>query len=160
MGHTIVLGSTSGAAEYVGNFLGEFVKQEREYNKHIFYKQRETEAEGGAFVYFEQNAWWVGPTLGGRGSMLKNELATDVPPRKGWQYSLREGSAEWTNEDSTLSLGFTSLARICRLVRVEGDAEVKNSQAARVLGDYKIQETRWSCGRPVYRLINSEREVG
>jgi len=159
VGHTIVLGSTSGAAEYVGNLLGEFVKQEREYNEHIFYKQRETEAEGGAFVYFEQNAWWVGPTLGGGGSRLKNELATDVPPTKGWQYSLQEGAGEWRNEDSTLSLGFTSLAPVCQLVRVEGDAKVKNSPMARVLGDYKIQDTRWSCGRPVYRLINSEREV-
>ena len=156
VGHTIVLGSTGAAAEYVGNLLGEFVKQEGEYDEHIFFKQRETEAEGGVYVYFEQNAWRVGRTLGGEGGGLKNELATDLPPANGWQYSVRGG--EWRNDDNTLALGFTSLAPVCQLVRVGGDAEVENSHA-RVLGDYKIQEESWSSGRPVYRLINSEREV-
>ena len=58
---------------------------------------------------------------------------------------------------SALKLEFTNLAPPCKLVHVEGDAEVENAEG-RKLGNYLIQEDRWISGRPVYQLVDSHRQ--
>ena len=128
--------------------MGEFVEQEGEHNGRIFFKQRNTEAEGGAYIYFEQSGWKVSDTLGKAGGVLRNMQVTKLPPQKEWQYW--DGS-EWRNDDSTLALEFASLPPPCQLVEVEGDADVRKHHSSR-LGNYKIQQNRWSRGRPVYQL--------
>ena len=145
---TVVLGSTAGAAEWMGEYLGEFVEQKGEHNGRVFYKQRETEAEEGAYIYFEENVWWVGQGLG-KAKYLRNTQVTKLPPKSGWEYG--------SNDDSTLALEFASLPSPCQLVEVDGDSEVRKHQASK-LGNYRIQQNRWSRGRPVYQL-NSELEV-
>ena len=146
---TVVLGSTAGAAEWMGEYFGEFVEQEGEHNRRIFFKQRETEAEEGAYIYFEENVWWVGQGLG-KAKYLRNTQVTKLPPKSGWEYG-------GYGDDSTLALEFASLPPPCQLVEVKGDSEVRKHQPSK-LGNYRIQENRWSCGRPVYQL-DSELEL-
>ena len=69
--------------------------------------------------------------------------------RDRWRY-FWNGSA-WRNDDSTLAFEFASLPTPCQLVEVEGDADVRKHYA-NSLGNYRIQENRWSSGRPVYQL--------
>ena len=130
------------------------MEQEGEYNGRLFYKQRDTEVNGGAHIYFEQNGWWVSDTLGKAEIGLWNRQATKLPPQRGWEYWT---GSEIRNNDSTLALEFASLPPPCQLVGVEGDADVRKNHASK-LGNYRIQQNRWSRGRPVYQL-NSELEV-
>ena len=118
---TVVLGSTAGAAEWMGEYFGEFVEQEEEHNGCNFYKQRETEAEEGAYIYFEENVWWVGQGLG-KAKYLRNTQVTKLPPKSGWEYG-------GYGDDSTLALEFASLPPPCQLVEVEGDEDVRKQLA-------------------------------
>merc|ERR1712107_873209 len=58
-------------------------------------------------------------------------------------------SDKWL-DDHTLKLDYTTLPSPCKLVRVEGSGRVLNYQSS-LMGDYRLQEGRWSEGRPVYK---------
>ena len=156
---SIVFGSTGGAAEYQGGGLGEFVKQDKDHNGRVHYKQKETEVAGGKYLFFKEQAWWISDTLTTKGTKgrLRNRQDSETPPAgpKGWEYYV--GGDEWRDDDLTLTLEFTNLASLkpCKLVRVEGDTEVEEAQGSK-LGDFRIQEDRWSSGRPVYQLVNGQ----
>ena len=96
----------------------------------------QTEVDGDAYIYFEQNGWRVSHTLGGREGKLQNRQVTKLPPQKGWQYWT---GSHWKNDDSTLSLEFASLPPPCQLVEVEGDEDVRKQHASK-LGNYTIQQ--------------------
>ena len=143
----IVFASTAGAAENQGSRLGEYVQIG--INGRVFYQQKETEADEGHYLFFEQNAWRVSTTLGG-GALLWNGQTTDLPPQNGWHY-LENG--KWKNSDTTLALEteLTSLVlSACQLVQVEGDANIMRLHSSR-MGNYELQSGRWSAGRPVYQ---------
>ena len=133
------------------------MEQEGEHNGRIFFKQRETEADGEAYIYFEQNAWKVSDTLGRREGKLQNRQVTKLPPQKGWQWH-HWAESHWRNDDSTLALEFASLPSPCQLVEVEGDAAMRKHHASK-LGNYTIQQNRWSRGRPVYQLNSTLMEM-
>jgi len=170
---TIVLRSTGGAIENHGNEHGEFVK-EGEYNGHAYYRQRDTECEGEGGLYLFKNTTWsvdyvrvVGPNIYGRHQWvlwnefsrgrMRNTETSDLPPQKGWQYSEYSGDGlnEWVDNDTTLFLEFNSLSP-CKLLSVEGDADIKRYQPNNILGNYKIETNRWSVGRPIYKLVKKE----
>ena len=129
------------------------MRQEGDHNGRVFYKQRHTEGDGAEYLFLVGTNWCVGQTPGKNSCGLKNLQDTQLPPTTGWQYS--DGS-KFNDNDTTLVLEFSSL-NPCRLVRVDGDAEVKRLHSSS-LGDYALQIGRWSSGRPVYQLINSQVE--
>ena len=120
----------------------------------------DVEGEGGLYLY-QNNTWIVdyGRVLGrhqwvpwNEFPQLMNMETTDLPPQKGWQYSLGD---EWVDDDTTLLLELTSLSP-CQLVSVEGNADIRRYQPNNILGDYRIEPNRWSVGRPIYKLITKE----
>ena len=129
---TIVLSSVAWAAENSGGHLGEFVEA-GEYRGRRFYKQRHTEGHSDCFLYSEGGMWWVGDTLGELNGLLKNNQNTSVPMTTGWLYWDGE---EWNNNDTSLTLEFTSLSP-CKLVRVAGEGDVVEKQG-NSLGDYRF----------------------
>jgi len=156
-GESIVIGSIGGAAEYQGGGMGEFVKQDGDFNGRVYYKQKETVVDSEKYLFFREQSWWISDVLtteGAKGRM-RNRQDSENPPPKGWEYYVGEG--EWRDDDMTVMLEFTNLASLkpCKLVRVEGDAEVEDAQGSK-LGDYKIQEDRWTSGRQVYQLVNGQ----
>jgi len=90
----------------------------------------------------------VGSTLEESYGGLWNRQDTDLPPRANWLYSNKYG--KWSDDDRTLKLDYTTLSSPCKLVRVAGSGDVLNHQSSR-MGDYRLQEGRWSEGRPVYK---------
>ena len=146
MSATIVLGSTGGAAEYRGAFLGEFVG-EGKYNGRPSFRQRNTEGGQEKFLLFDQNSWWVS-------SVLRNRQNTELPPATGWEFF--NNNKEWKNDDITLALEFSSLSP-CQVIQVEADEEVRK-YTGQILGKYMLLEERWSSGKPVYQKTNSEQE--
>ena len=80
---TIVLSSTAGAAEQVGNSLGEFVEA-GEHEGRPYYIQRDTEGRSDNFLYSEGGKWLVDNDLGGSYGRLKNRQDTPLPPRDNW----------------------------------------------------------------------------
>ena len=78
--------------------------------------------------------WFVGATLGGtKGLGLLNYQSSPLPPIDDWYYWSEDG--EWTNNDPSLTLEFTSLSP-CQLVRVAGKGGVVKKQSSS-LGDYR-----------------------
>ena len=141
MSATIVLGSTGGAAEYRGAFLGEFVELEEKHNERPSYRQRETEGGQEKLLRFDQNSWWVS-------SVLRNGKNTTLPPTTGWEYLSND--KKWKSDDTTFELEYSSLAP-CPLVKVEAYGEVRK-YISHKMGNYSILENRWSSGRPVYQI--------
>ena len=129
------------------------MRQEGHHNGRVFYKQRHTEGDGAEYLFFVGTKWCVSKTPGKNACALRNRQDTQLPPTTGWEYY--DGN-KWNDDDTTLVLEFSSL-NPCRLVRVDGDAEVKRLHSSS-LGDYVLQIGRWSAGRPVYQLINSQVE--
>ena len=127
------------------------MEQEGKHNGRIYFVQRHTEGELRTYLYFFENAWHVGHTPGGRSAGIRNRQGTCFPPTSGWEYLVK---GNWRNDDTTLRLEFSTLSP-CRMIRVEGDAEV-SAHHSRSMGDYRFQMNRWSSGRPVYKLVNSE----
>ena len=76
---TIVLSSTAGAAEEVGNSLGEFVEA-GEYEGRPYYRQRDTEGKMENFLYSKKGKWLVSDDLGDSYGRLKNPQDTPLPP--------------------------------------------------------------------------------
>ena len=76
---TIVLSSTAGAAEEVGNSLGEFVEA-GEYEGRPYYRQRDTEGKRENFLYSKEGEWLVGDDLGDSYGRLRNPQDTPLPP--------------------------------------------------------------------------------
>jgi len=148
---TVVLSLTAGAAEHQGDTLGEFVEA-GEHEERPFYRQRDTEGSKPQYLYFEDNCWQVSETLGNRNDYIKNCQDTQLPPTKNWEYV---GDGGWSDDDTSLTLEFTTLSPICQLVRVAGEGEVVEKQGSS-LGDYRLEEGRWSEGRPVFKKINGE----
>ena len=136
---TIVLSSTAGAAEHQGNKLGEFVEA-GEHGGRPYYRQRDTEGNRENFLYRRGGEWVVSDTLGKSvGAGLKNPLSFFSflqtgfkPPADEWLYY---DGKKWNNNDTSLTLEFTSLSP-CQLVRVEGEGDVVEKQGSR-LGDYR-----------------------
>ena len=131
--------------------MGEFVEQEGEENEHPFYRQRETEDGEEKFLRFDQNSWWVGSVLR---KALRNRQSTDLPPATGWEYLGNDNA--WKSDDRTLALEFSSLSP-CQVIHVEADEEVRK-YVGHKMGNYSLQEKRWSSGRPIYQKTNSEQE--
>ena len=65
-----MLSSSTGAAEYMGEYMGEFVEA-GEHGGRPYYRQRDTEGKD-AFLYNKGGEWLVGPTLGGSRWTLRN----------------------------------------------------------------------------------------
>ena len=78
-----MLSSTAGAAEQVGNSLGEFVEA-GEHEGRPYYIQRDTEGRSDNFLYSEGGKWLVDNDLGGSYGRLKNRQDTPLPPRDNW----------------------------------------------------------------------------
>jgi len=175
----IVLNSNGGAAEYQGDSLGEYVKQEEDYNGHTYYIQRETEVVGRKYLFFQKQYWFVSDTLGGTDDatlMNRQNPYSDSgePPQDGWEYNCTVGRDKecWNNADLTLGLVPIPLAilKLCQRVEVDlyvlypARSELENSRREEFteavqgggLGDYGMLEERWSSGRPIYQLENSE----
>ena len=129
---TIVLSSTAGAAEYHGGVLGEFVEA-GEHEGRAYFKQRHTKEGGASFLYSRQGEWLVGFTLGGWVAQLRNSQNTHTPPSSKWLYW--DGKKR-NDDDTSLTLEFTSLSPICQLVRVAGKGEVVEKVGS-WLGDYR-----------------------
>jgi len=163
---TIVFSSTAGAAEWVGSNLGEFVRMGDYYNNRPYYKQRDTEGEDRYLYYVSDgymDGWMVGDTLGGSYSLLCNRQDNDLPPRTNWLYENVDkwldnsnkwisGSKRWSDDDRTLKLEYTTLSP-CKVVRVAGSGRVLNRETESLgfFGYFRLQEGRWSEGRPVYK---------
>ena len=169
-----MLTSTAGAAEYLGGRLGEF----QEVGKHggrPFFAQRETEGTQPQNLYFEDNCWQISVTLGNRNDYVKNCQNTQLPPTRNWEYAKDGG---WSDDDTSLTLEFTTLSPICQLVRVAGEGDVVEKQGSS-LGDYRsvyfsvlnitesktsskqliahrLEEGRWGAGRPVFKKVGGE----
>jgi len=151
---TVVLSSTAGAAEHQGYRLGEFVEA-GEHGERPFYRQRDTEGSKPQYLYFEDNCWQVSETLGNRNDYIKNCQDTQLPPTKNWEYV---GDGGWSDDDTSLTLEFTTLSP-CQLVRVAGEGEVVQKHGnggTKSLGDYRLEEGRWSSGRPVFKKVDGE----
>jgi len=148
---TIVLSSTAGAAEYQGNNLGEFVEA-GEHGGRPYYKQRDTEGGRPRYLYFGDNCWQVSVTLGNRNDYIKNCQNTQMPPTRNWEYAHYDGTWSWSNDDTSLTLEFTTLS-LCQLVRVVGGDEVVEKRCECELGDYRLEVGRWSEGRPVFKKV-------
>jgi len=141
---SIVLSSTAETAERQGGRLGEFVRMGK-YNNRPYYKQEDTEGSEDLYMYYMSDGWWVGDTLGRSFGFLRNRQDTDLPPRANWL----NYNKKWLDDDRTLKLEYTTLSP-CKLVRVAGSGRVLDHQSSR-MGDYRLQEGRWSEGRPVYK---------
>ena len=133
--------SVAGAAEHQGHRLGEFVEA-GEYNGRPFYKQRDTEGTSSLpgnedmFLYYSEHysdGWWVSGTLGGSTGSLYNDQNTSLPMRSNWLYW---DGKKWNNNDTSLTLEFTSLSP-CKLVRVVGGEDVVEKVGSS-LGDYRF----------------------
>ena len=131
---TIVLSSTAGAAEHQGGYLGEFVEA-GEHGGRPFYRQRDTEGQQGRFLYSEGGEWFVSDTLGGTSGGVMNSQNTNTPPSTQWEYY--DGKKD-NDDDTSLTLEFTTLSPICQLVRVAGEGEVVEKQGSS-LGDYRSE---------------------
>ena len=129
-----MLSSTAWAAEWVGNRLGEFVEA-GEHGGRPFYRQRDTEGQIETFLYSGGGEWKVGPTLGGSIGFLRNLQNTNKPPSTQWEYY---GGGKWNDDDTSLTLEFTTLSPICQLVRVAGEGEVVEKRGSE-LGDYRSE---------------------
>jgi len=117
------------------------------YNKRPYYKQRETEGGKAQYLYYVSNTGWlVSGSLGESSGGLLNRQDTDLPPRANWLYA---NGKKFVDDDQTLKLDYTTLSP-CKLVRVAGSGRVLNHQSGR-MGYYRLQEGRWSEGRPVYK---------
>ena len=101
-----------------------------------FYRQRDTEGQSGIFLYSE---WLVGDTLGGTSGGVGNSQKfcqnTNTPPSTQWKYWDGE---KWNDDDTSLTLEFTTLSPICKLVRVAGEGEVVEKHRNQ-LGDYRSE---------------------
>jgi len=154
---TIVLSSTAGAADWQGDTLGEFVEA-GEHGGKPFYRQRDTEGAEELFLYSEGGEWWVSDILGGSWAWLKNSQNTTTTPSTQWEYWDGE---KWNDNDTSLTLEFTTLSP-CKLVRVAGEGDVVEEHGSGVgqdtgqLGDYRLEEGRWSEGRPIFKKVNGE----
>ena len=129
-----MLSSTAGAAEYRGGYLGEFVEA-GEHGGKPFYRQRDTEGQREYFLFSEGGEWRVGYTLGGSSACLRNLQNTNKPPSTQWLYA-KDG--KWYDNDTSLTLEFTTLSPICQLVRVAGEGQVVEMQGSS-LGDYRSE---------------------
>jgi len=143
---TIVFSSTAGAAERQGGSLGEFIRMGDYYNNHPYYKQRDTEGQRDLYLFYISGGWMVGPTLGKSNGGLWSRQDTVLPPRANWLYS---NGKKWSDDDQTLKLDYTTLSP-CELVRVAGSGRVLDHEPGS-MGYYRLQEGRWSSGRPVYK---------
>merc|ERR1712037_444626 len=125
-----------------------------------FYRQRDTEGTKGIFLYSEGGEWLVSDTLGGTRANLRNVQYTNKPPSTQWLYwDGKKRNAywgeKWNEDDTSLTLEFTNLSPICQLVRVAGEGGVVKKQGSS-LGDYRLEEGRWSEGRPIFKKVDGE----
>ena len=127
-----MLSSTAGAAEEVGNALGEFVRM-GEHNNRPYYKQRDTEGDEILYLYNNKDGWWVDDTFGESNGWLVNRQDTDLPPRANWLY-VKNGKP--VDDDWTLMLDYTTLSP-CKLVKVAGSGRVLDYQSSK-MGDYRF----------------------
>ena len=82
----VVFSSTAGAAEYQGDFLGEFLER-GDYNGRMSCIQRDNVGQKDIFLYYhKQGVWLVGPVLGGTRNRLQNPRDSLAPPQKGWGF--------------------------------------------------------------------------
>ena len=77
----------------------------------------------------------VGDTLGESSGWLRNSQNTNKPPSTQWEYA-KDG--KYNDADTSLTLEFTTLSPICKLVRVAGEGEVVEKQGSS-LGDYRSE---------------------
>ena len=125
--------SVAGAAECQGHILGEFVEA-GEHKGRPFYKQRDTEGSEDNFLYYSEASGWVVSDLFGRSvGSLYNDQNTSLPMRSNWLYW---DGKKWNNNDTSLTLEFTSLSP-CKLVRVVGGEDVVEKVGSS-LGDYRF----------------------
>ena len=129
-----MLSSTAGAAEWQGGRLGEFVEA-GEHGGRPFYRQRDTEGTEESFLYSEGGNWFVEVTLGESTGWLRNSQNTNTPPSTQWEYW---GGGKYNDDDTSLTLEFTTLSPICQLVRVAGEGEVVEKRGSE-LGDYRSE---------------------
>ena len=132
---TTSLSSTAWAAEHQGRKLGEFVEAGEQEGRPYFV-QRDTEGTNQTFLYHhvddEVSYWLVGNILGEFKAVLVNNLNSHDPPLDQWLYHDDE---KWNNNDTTLTLEFTTL-NPCQLVRVWGEGNVVDEQGTS-LGEYR-----------------------
>ena len=77
----------------------------------------------------------VSDTLGESKGFLRNLQNTNTPPSTQWEYS-KDG--RWSDDDTSLTLEFTTLSPICQLVRVAGEGDVVEKRGSE-LGDYRSE---------------------
>jgi hypothetical protein len=145
----LVLSSTAGAAESVGNKLGEYQLEEGEgLAGRPVYRQRDTEGKQDMFLYYHAGSvqWQVGPVLGAYGAGLRSPGDSQEPPTAGWEYS---GGKSWQQDDGSLRLEHNATVPVCGRVEVAATGE-----AARLyptsLGSF-LPTGGWLEGRPVYQ---------
>merc|ERR1712062_345373 len=101
---TVVLSSTAGAAEYLGDRMGEFVEA-GEHGGRPFYTQRDTEGVINMFLYSEGGKWYVSGPLGGSGGWLRNKQDSPLPPSGTWEFwSSSRIPKGWQDDDTSLTL--------------------------------------------------------
>ena len=165
-----MLSSTAGAAEVWGSRLGEFVEEEEEeeHGGRPYFKQRDTVSKEPQYLYFEDPCWQVSLVLGNGGKYIRNCQDSQLPPTRNWEVA--DGWNQWSDNDTSLTLEFTPLSP-CKLVRVAGEGDVVKLQGDS-LGDYRsvqvhqtelielspnrLEEGRWSTGRPVFKKVDGE----
>ena len=125
--------SVAGAADNQGHILGEFVEA-GEYRGRPFYNQRDTEHSRNNFLFSEGGKWWASGTLGGWPRSLCNFQNTSLPMTSDWLYW---DGKKWNNNDTSLTLEFTSLSP-CKMVRVAGGQEEVVEKVGSSLGDYRF----------------------
>ena len=159
----LVISSTGGASEYVGNVLGEYVKKGFSGGRPYF-KQRDTVGQQTEFfLYYNDSqscqSWLVGNSLGPCNGYLTNNAVQGLtyPPVSSWKYWSLQA---WQDDDPTLNLrqvaeAFNSAALTpCRevVVRASGLAAAFHDRS---LGSY-TPSGEWMEGRPVYVKLGGE----
>ena len=77
----------------------------------------------------------VSDTLGESKGFLRNLQNTNTPPSTQWKYG---NGNKFLDDDTSLTLEFTSLSPICQLVRVAGEGAVVEKHGSS-LGDYRSE---------------------
>ena len=152
--NSLVISSTASASEYVGNVLGEFVKEGFSGGK-PFFRQKDTVGKRTEFFLYYNNSnscesWLVGNTLGPCSGVLSSDIGKSItyPPVCGWKY-WNDG---WQDNDPTLSFSHVVLNSgnliPCSEVLVNASYPAVRIQQPSI-GIYR-PSGEWMEGRPVY----------
>ena len=146
---TVVISSTGGAAQYVGEVLGQYeYLEDKGYYVQTSTEQSEEEFHARYLYRDEDDYWYVYDTPGEMRGWLQSRRPSKTLPSTGWKYS----NGESLQDDLSLTVTQGPLPPLPRQFTVTATgAEVEKWPS--FLGVFNRTQ-RWWYGRPVY--INTE----